>query len=325
MTTAPTTSSRTSALLPVVLTVVAGLLVGVGVTFVALRDDTDDGVAFDSGPPSVASFDPPSPSTGASLTGQEILDRAEQDQQVAVLAAPAVEPTDPAAAFRAFADAEADGRTDESFALLDAATQRRFAAPAAWRQAAGDRPAPTRTTLTDVVRSTPDTVELTVRVERTPEISPFRGLVAAEAIEVWVVRRDVAAGGGWRVADGGATASEPILPPDAGAVEVARRWVEATARCGDAAGAHQLPGPLLGQVALAPLVCERGGDWSTTSAAIRAADLPDVTAFVAAFGPGVGRWGRGVQVASGDERFTVVLGPVGREWRVMGLTSAPPA
>jgi hypothetical protein len=329
------TTRRTSpALVPVALTVVVGLLVGIGVTFLALRDDGgEDGVAFDSGPPSVDRFDLPSPSTGEALTGQDILERARAQQQAPIGAAPATEPATARAALDAFLAAEADDRSVDAFALLDPDAQRRVGSPVAWRQAAAERPAPTRrATVTAERRTAPppsETVEITVRIERTPEITPFRGLVPAEATEVWTIRRQE--GTGWRVVDGRPSSSEPVLPADAAAVEAARRWVDAASRCGDgtdATGALQLTGPLLGQAALAPLVCERaaeGAAWTTAASAVRLADLPDVTAFVAAFGPGVGRWARGVEVTSGNERFTVVLGPLGREWRVMGLSSAPPA
>ena len=311
---------RLSPTAPVVLTVLIGLLVGVGVTYVALRPEADGASAFD-GPPSVQTIDRPAGSAAqAATSSDEILAKAALASST--VAAPAIEPTSARAALTAFLDAEIADRSDTSFALLGADAQRGFGSVAAWRQSRSDRVVPQRFAIVSE-RPTDNgaRTDITIRAERTPSITPFRGLVAAETTERWSLERTTDTG--WRLRRATATTTEPQLPTDAAARATAQRWVEQAAACAAATvlAPLQLAPDLLGAVDLSGLACEAGGTWSTTTAAVAVAELPDVTTFVAAFGPSVGRWGRGVAVTNGTQKMTVVLGPLGEEWRVMGLTS----
>ena len=311
---------RLPTILPVVLTVAIGLLVGIGITYVALRSDDEAAAASAfGGPPSVATIDRPAgdPATPAP-TGDEILARA-ASAGTAPIAEPATEPATARAALTEFLSAENEDRSDASFALLAPAAQRRYGSVDAWRQSRSDRVVPARVTVTDERVLDDGRVELTVRAERAPSITPFRGLVPAQAVERWSLERPAT---GWRVRSATAIATEPQLPSDAEARAVAQRWVERAAACAGKAATHelQLAPDLLGAVDLSGLACEAGGTW-TAATAVQVSELPDVTAFVAAFGPSVGRWGRGVAVTNGTQQMTVVLGPLGEAWRVMGLTS----
>jgi hypothetical protein len=313
---------RLSPIAPVVLTVVIGLLVGVGVTYVALRPDDDGASAFD-GPPSVRTIDRPAGGVAqAAPSPDEIL--AEAALASSAVATPAREPAGPRAALTDFLTAEIEDRSDESFALLSAEAQRSFGSVAAWRQSRSDRVVPQRFTIVSE-QATNDRArtDFTIRAERAPSITPFRGLVAAKTTERWALERS-GPNGGWRLRRPTPTSTEPQLPSDEAARATAQRWVEQAAGCADAAtvlAPLQLSPALLGAVDLSALVCEAGGTWSTSAAAVPVAELPDVTTFVAAFGPSVGGWGRGVAVTNGTQKMTVVLGPLGEEWRVMGLTS----
>lgn len=302
-----------------VLTALVGLLVGIGVMFVALRDDEEAPSAFD-GPPSVTEIDRPAASTGEEPTGAEILQRADAATSTPA-ADPAVEPASPEAALDAFLAAEIADRSDVSFALLDGATQRRLGSVAAWRETRSDRLVPQRFTRTATKRNPAGAVEVSVTSIRRPEITPFRGLVAEESTDVFIVERP--AGSGWRVQGGRPASSEPRLPTDDVAVAAAQSWVDGAARCDPAITGLQLEAQLIGPAALGTLPCRTKGTWRAGTA-VPASDVPDVTAFVAAYGPSVGRWARGVEVAAagGSPRLTVVLGPVGRDWRVLGLTSS---
>lgn len=305
--------------LPVVLTATIGLLVGLGVTYIALNDGDGADSRFD-GPPSVQTIERPAgAATDAGITGAGIL---EQARQPATFAAPEREPTSARTALQQFLEAEATDRSDASFALLAPDAQRGFGSVAAWRQTRAERVIPRSATVTTERPAGAGATDVTVVASRIPEITPFRGFVPATATEVWRVRRtDV----GWRVAGGRARTSEPELAPDALAVDTTRRWVEGARRCEEAVTELQLAPQLLGKPELADALCTADADaaWSAEQVVRPAADLPDLTSFVAAYGPSVGRWARGVVVRSDGNEFTVVLGPLGQEWRVMGLTSAP--
>lgn len=305
---------------PVVLTVAIGLLVGIGSTYVALRPETEIASAF-SGPPSVQTIDRPAGAASRPVPStDEIL--AYATLAASTVAAPMGEPTSARAALTDFLTAEIDDRSDVSFALLSAEAQRGYGSVAAWRQSRSDRVVPRRFTIVSE-RATEGSArsEVTIRAERSPSITPFRGLVAALTVERWALERR--ADTGWRLRRATAAAAEPQLPTDAAARAIAQRWVEQAAACPktDSLAPIQLAPDLLGAVDLSGLACEAGGTWSTTTAAVPVAELPDVTTLVAAFGPSVGRWGRGVAVTNGTQKMTVVLGPLGEEWRVMGLTS----
>lgn len=326
LTTPPTGRlGRVVQLLPVALMAVTGLLLGLGITFLALHDE-DAGPSVFGGPASVATIE--RPAGGAhdlGITGAAILQRA---QQPAVIPTPDHEPANAAEALQAFLDAEAADHSEVSYALLDPAAQKRSGSIAAWRQTRAERVVP-RTASVVSQRNAAGAAEVTIRAVRTPEITPFRGFVPAVATETWRVQRTAS---GWRVLDGRPTAMEAELAPDAAAVAVAQRWIDGASRCDKSVAGLQLVPQLLGKPELADAACKAGRDatWRAEGAARPAADLPDLTPFVAAYGPSVGRWARGVVVHSdaattGSSEFTVLLGPLGQEWRVLGLTSAPSA
>ena len=238
---------------------------------------------------------------------------------------PASEPTVARDALTAFLSAEVEDRAGESpersaqsFALLDAATQERYGSVAAWRHSRAERLVPATFTIT-AERGSGATAELNVVATRPPSITPFRGLVAAETTEVWLV--EATDDGRWRVQGGRPHTATPKLPSEAAAVAATQRWIDGAARCDRSILELQVARTLLGASELSQLACEAKGAWSTAEP-VPLGDLPDITTFVAAYGAGVARWGRGVEVASGNTRFTVILGPVGNEWQVMGLLAS---
>lgn len=288
-----------------------GLIAGVGVSYVALRPDP--GISVFSGPPSVQDVARP-----AGLRGDEGL--ALPAPFTPTL--PATEPASARAALSAFLDAEiADrdatmpGRSAESFALLDVDTQRRLGSVAAWRQTRAARLVPAGADIT-AERRIDAAAELTVAASRPPSLTPFRGLVAARTTEVWRVERSEA---GWRIAGGRPVSSEPQLPSETAAVASAQRWIDSASSCDAvAARSHQLDELLLGVASLATESCAAGAGWRAGDL-VAVDGLTDITALVSAYGSGVVDWARAVTVTKADQQIVVVLGPVGDEWRVMGL------
>lgn len=288
-----------------------GLIAGIGVSYVALRPDP--GISVFSGPPSVQDVERP-----AGVRGDDDLSLPAPFTPVP----PATEPASARDALLAFLEAEIadrDGtmpaRSAESFALLDVDTQRRLGSVAAWRQTRSARLVPAGVDVT-AERRTDDGVELTVAASRPPSLTAFRGLVAARTTEVWQLDRSER---GWRVAGGRPVSSEPQLPSDAVAADSAQRWVDAASSC-DAAAArlHQLDEILLGAASLSAEACAAGGSWRA-GGLVAVDGLADITALVSAYGSDVVDWARAVTVAKADQQIVVVLGPVGDDWRVMGL------
>lgn len=287
--------------LRIVLVVVIGLLLGFAVAALVLREERPSNF---SGPASVETID--LPAAGATAAVAPVVGPAAID-----------EPTSARAALERFLDAEIDRRSDVSFALLDADTAREFGTVAAWQSQRANRLLPEAFTVTSTT-PTASGVDVLVAATRTPGVNPLNGLVPARSDEVWRVRN---ADGAWRVERGRPAEVRPMLPPAAAAVGVARTWLARSGAC-DAEGmaALQLPGAPLGAPGLAAEPCDRVESFSAASASVPLAELSNSTVFVSAFGPGVGRWARAV-VVDGEPRFTIVLAPLGDEWRVMGLVA----
>ena len=95
-------------------------------------------------------------------------------------------------------------------------------------------------------------------------------------------------------------------------------WVQRLLAC-DRQGAAglQAGAELYGPADLAELPCRTRGRWTVAAPeGFDAAVEPE--AYVAAFGPEVGAWARLVPVQGPRTRFSVVVGPLGDAWRVLG-------
>jgi hypothetical protein len=155
---------------------------------------------------------------------------------------------------------------------------------------------------------------VTVTLSRPAAIDPFAGLVPARTVERWRASRQ---DGRWRVA------ADPVsvraeLPGDDRAPEAVSAWVERLLGC-DPRGAARLQAAaeLYGPAGLAALPCRERGRW--TVAAPEGFDAAvEPQPYLAAFGPEVGAWARLVPVQGPRTRFSVVVGPVGDGWRVLG-------
>jgi hypothetical protein len=114
------------------------------------------------------------------------------------------------------------------------------------------------------------------------------------------------------------------LPGDDRAPQAVSAWVERLLDC-DRAGAAglQAGAELYGPADLAERPCAERGRWTVAAPeGFDAAVEPE--AYVAAFGPEVGAWARLVPVQGPGTRFSVVVGPLGDAWRVLGTDPVPP-
>jgi hypothetical protein len=224
------------------------------------------------------------------------------------------------AAVRRFLQAGADGDLEVAYGLLDEAGRRRYPSLARFTRAQADRALVTAVRVGRERRAGPGRADVTVTLGHPAAIDPFAGLVPARTVEVWRASRQ---DGRWRVA------ADPVsvradLPSDDRAPGAVTAWVERLLAC-DRAGAAGLEAgaQLYGPADLAERPCAERGRWTVAAAAgFDAAVEPE--AYVAAFGPEVAAWARLVPVQGPRTRFSVVVGPVGDAWRVLGTDPVPP-
>jgi hypothetical protein len=218
------------------------------------------------------------------------------------------------AAVQRFLQAGADGDFEVAYGLLDQAGRRRYPSLARFTRAQADRAAATAVRVGAERRVGDGRAEVTVTLAHPPAIDPFAGLVPARTVEVWPASRQ---DGRWRVAP------DPVsvraqLPGDDRAPEAVTAWVQRLLAC-DRQGAAglQAGAELYGPADLAELPCRERGRWTVAAPeGFDAAIEPE--AYVAAFGPEVGSWARLVPVQGPGTRFSVVVGPLGDAWRVLG-------
>jgi hypothetical protein len=224
------------------------------------------------------------------------------------------------AAVRRFLQAGADGDLAVAYGLLDRAGRRRYPSLARFTRAQADRAAVTAVRVGRERRAGGARADVTVILSHPATIDPFAGLVPARTVEVWRASRQ---DGGWRVA------ADPVsvradLPDDGRAPEAVTAWVQRLLGC-DRQGAAglQAGSELYGPADLPELPCRERGRWTVAAPeGFDAAVEPE--AYVAAFGPEVGSWARLVPVQGPGARFSVVVGPVGDAWRVLGTDPARP-
>ena len=75
---------------------------------------------------------------------------------------------------------------------------------------------------------------------------------------------------------------------------------------------------LYGPIQLGDAPCKERGSWQVGDTETFNVS-PDDGTYVAAFGPGIGSWGRVVPVTGPRSHFLVAVGPLGDDWRVLGV------
>jgi hypothetical protein len=224
------------------------------------------------------------------------------------------------AAVQRFLQAGAGGDFEVAYGLLDQAGRKRYPTLARFTRAQADRAPVTAVRVGRGRKAGATAADVTVTLAHPAAIDPFTGLVPARTVEVWRASRQ---GGRWRVA------ADPVslraqLPGDDRAPEAVSAWVERLLDC-DRPGAAglQAGAELYGPADLAELPCTERGRWTVAAPeGFDAAVEPE--AYVAAFGPEVGSWARLVPVQGPRTRFSVVVGPLGDAWRVLGTDPVTP-
>jgi hypothetical protein len=224
------------------------------------------------------------------------------------------------AAVRRFLQASAGGDPEVAYGLLDRAGLRRYPSLARFTRAQADRAPVTAVRGGAERRAGPAQAEVTVTLAHPPAIDPFTGLVPARTVEAWRASRQ---DGRWRVA-AAPLSVRAALPADDRAPGAVTAWVERLLGCDRAGAAGLQAGPeLYGPADLAERPCAEPGRWTVAGPeSFDAAVEPE--AYVAAFGPEVGSWARLVPIQGPRSRFSVVVGPLGDAWRVLGTDPVTP-
>lgn len=234
-------------------------------------------------------------------------------------ALPAAAAAAPRAAVSAYLTARRQGNDRASYALLPADARSRYPSLAQWSFALRGSPRPTAFTLTGRPVPTTGGVAVSAVLRQVPRLDLIAGFVPARLTATYLA---VSAAGGWQVQpdpiDGAA-----MLPADRGAAEAAAAWLTARTRCDDrATRAVQASHRLLGTPDLAAAPCKLRTAWQT-GAVERLEEGPAARPFTAAYGSGVGYWGRLVPMISPQGRFYAALAPLGERWQVFGLLADP--
>ncbi len=241
------------------------------------------------------------------------------DDRVVSIGAPDLVPgaATPNQAIEEFLQAEVDGRSDDSLALLAADDRQRLRTTASWDRSRRSR-------IGEVVAYSPIDIEIdettgsaiaTTTLELRPSLDQVNGLTPPSLIAEWRLAED----DGWRIEYGSS-----ILTPryhstiDADDVDgAAIAWLDDGQACSpfDAAGIdaffrNSMP-------ATTQQLCEADGDPVTgPSAELTAADAAQ--GLTAAFGSAVRDWARVVPVYQ-PAAANLVLAPVGDRWVVIDV------
>jgi hypothetical protein len=231
---------------------------------------------------------------------------------------PAVEPSTARDALTNFFQAQIDKHADAAYALITADSRRRFPSLSTWERGAVDRLLPATFELgaerpAEVDRG--QAVDIDINATHEPALDTFSGLVPGRARETWRVWRE---DDHWRV-DAEPVKAVPVLPLDQAAEDAVRAWVARMEACDqNGARALQVSSLLYGPIQLGQAPCKERGSW-TVGVTARFDAAPDNGAYIAAFGPGVGSWGRLVPVKGPRSHFFAAVGPLGDDWRVIGV------
>lgn len=211
--------------------------------------------------------------------------------------------------------AEESGKPAKSFLLLSRQSRVEYKDVAEWTKRRQELPAVTGFSIdADFEGDKGDRAKRVVAiVEHKPGLDPFRGLSPAREKQTFTGRRE---GDGWLVdAD---PKTDPLLPPDARAIEASTAWVAAVQACDQAKAAKLQAVPtLFGTAQGAAGLCGKQGPVTAGKVGRLAAGFASAD-IVAQYTSDALLWTRVVRITS-PAVFGVVLAPIGDGWQVLGI------
>lgn len=159
---------------------------------------------------------------------------------------------------------------------------------------------------------------MSVLVEHTPGLDPFRGLSTAMDHETWVARSEH---GGWLLDADPATTL--VLPSDTTAGAGALAWAQAEQACdAKTAKTHQAIDPILGVASAPGQLCGHSATFSAGEAH-RVPQGSESQDLIAQYSTDSLDWARAITVTGADHPFDVILAPIGNVWQVVGVYINP--
>jgi hypothetical protein len=207
--------------------------------------------------------------------------------------------------------AEQHGDHQRSYQLLTADSRKQVGSETKWARLRTGLPAITGFE----VGHGADGDQVVVTVQHQPGLDPFVGLSPGEERQVW---RGTKQPTGWLV--DAAPRIEPVLPSQAAAPEVVRKWATAVQACNKSlARLAQAVDEIYGLSTGAEHLCGAKG-------AVRVGSVeklesgPTSAELVAQYTDDALQWSRVVPVLAPTTPFKVIVAPIGSEWRVVGVS-----
>lgn len=215
------------------------------------------------------------------------------------------------AALDALLSAEVAKNYAASFALLDAAARREVKDVGDWERLRSATPVITGYS----VRAGSTDDQAVAEVTHDAGLDPFVGLSPAKERQTW---RAAHVKGGWLL--DAEPQVEPEYPSDSAASAAAVKWAQAVQRCDQqSAKTLQAVDKLFGTADNASKLCGSRGDIAP-DAVQHVQDGPRVADLAAQYGSDTLQWARVVPL-NAPVQFSIVLAPIGNEWKVVGLAN----
>ncbi len=213
------------------------------------------------------------------------------------------------AAVEGLLGAEVDNNPDASYRFLGPEARDQYRDLAEWTRRRTELPPTTGFEITDAQEDT-----VVAEVTHPPGLDPFIGLSPARERQTF---SGVEVDSGWLVA------TEPevefLLPPDDEAKPVVEEWGAAVQDCDEAAGAElEAVDEVFGASVGASELCGSSGEVTTGNVTELLAG-PQATDLIAQYSTDILAWARVVEVTGPVTPFSVVVAPIGDDWRVLGL------
>jgi hypothetical protein len=222
---------------------------------------------------------------------------------------PTTRPTSsPKQTLTALLGAEERGDHAASFALLSSASRSTYTDVDDWSRLRSQVPAVTGFTIASSTGASVVAV-----VEHEPGLDPFIGLSPARTRETWTA---VAEHGSWRF--DAEPRIRPMLPDRRGTVDAALRWAHAVQSCDAHAtvDAQAVARPF-GQSDGADQLCGASGRLAGSPTDVPTG--PQTADLVSQYTADSLSWAQAVRVDGGPVPFSVVLAPIGDEWKVVAV------
>jgi hypothetical protein len=215
---------------------------------------------------------------------------------------------EPAQALTALLTAEERGDHAASFTLLTAESRSTYADVDDWSRRRSQLPAVTGFTITSTEGDS-----VVALVEHEPGLDPFVGLRPARTRETWTARPE---SGAWRF--DAEPSVEPILPDRGDAVDAALAWATAVQACdAQRTMSFQAVTRVFGLSEGADRLCGTAGALGATATELPSG--PPTADLVSQYTSDALSWAAAVRIEGTPVPFSVVLAPIGDDWRVVSV------